>query len=70
MLGIEAIRRSADSPWPVRTGIGAVEDSAAGNIVLRIGDVDLKAGIWEHVSTVVLSPAEARALIEQVSALL
>lgn len=54
------------SEWrPLRSVIGQVETTGSGNIVLRVGRELARDSGWEQTEHVVLTPAEAAALIDE-----
>lgn len=68
-LGLARLTPSTVPPeqQPFTSVIGAVETTAAGNTVLRVGSLDPVTRDWQQTEHVVLTPAERDALVTALS---
>lgn len=68
MYGRDGERTQYEKDYRIhRSVIGGVETSQTGNIVLRVGRENYPGGPWTATEHVVLTPAEARALMTDVA---
>lgn len=66
--GTEVVRDWGVGPQP-RDGIGRVDLSASGNVILEVGQESAVGGSWEKVGHVVLTPTEWNRLSVEVAQL-
>ena len=59
----------ADSPYYRGHIIGQLEQSAAGNLVIRAGEQNQGGKSWMQTLHIVLTPEEARELVRQINAM-